>query len=1025
MLGDATSPYIQVDDSECIGDPSWQVTVGNVTVGPYNGAGWRLAVYDFVSPSNLRQWPPVGHTYLDTIHTTLINSFELDTWVLSDVPYGDGAYTAAASSAFFDSVNGDNWVASGMFDYGWACPAPGCVERGWHSGAGSTFPHTVVIELPAMVQLEAYDLQFRKDYETDASQIPTDFEISGSNDGVTWTTLDAQSGLVWLPAETRRFQVQNQDWYRQFMLHMTANAGDPYVHVSEWRLHSSVNDHPPAPVYMDLSPVVGSLNYSGCYLDDFDARAFKTMPMDNGLRGAGFTLEECLLAASLAGETKFALQYPRGSGWGQAECWYEDTNESIDNKGKPCLMRRSQMTLRSCILRRVPLCPVCPNYRHAQKQDEKRWTASDDELYLCLAFTGLGFAPHNLISDEECVGAPAWYWEADGVQYPHNGGDWILAVYDFSNLPSKRQWPPAGHDVQSVVEDVVDGVTMYTWEVIGQPYGSGTYVAVADSAYEAGTDLWWPSAAFDYKQACTECQGGWFSASGSTSTPKWLVLQLPEAVQLEAYDLQFRKDGYPDSIPVSWEVQGLKDGTGWTVLDSRTQEFWLAGATSRFYLPASNVTGWHSLFRLYVTDVRAPNCHVGEWRLISNDLPEPTQAPTPDPTPAPTPSPTPAPAAVPSTWYCVARKSTDEVFGPYVTSLEARNELNTQHGNAWNIQMVCGVLSDGTTLDPNYIEVDGLNQMLGTNGNFSKFWNGQSDINGMNLMCSTRCLAPTPAATPTPTPDEPTPDEPTPAATPTPTPDEPTPDEPTPDEPTPAATPTPTPDKPTPAATPTPTPDKPTPAATPTPTPDEPTPDEPTPAATPTPTPDEPTPDEPTPDEPTPAATPTPTPDKPTPAATPTPTPDEPTPDEPTPDEPTPDEPTPDEPTPDEPTPDEPTPDEPTPDEPTPAATPTPTPDEPTPAATPTPTPDEPTPDEPTPDEPTPDEPTPDEPTPDEPTPDEATPAATPTPTPPLTPAPTPAPKPEPRLEGAMLIRERMRNRMKARYQRNPNHGVS
>ena len=317
MLGDANSPYIQVDDSECIGDPSWQVAVDGTTVGPYNGGAWRLAVYDFESPSNLRQWPPTGHPYTDTTHLTLINSFELATWVIRNTTYGDGTYSAIASSALF--LPTDDWLVSGMFDYTWACT--NCYA-GWHNGGGTSFPHKVSLELPAMVQLEAYDLQFRMDDDV-GDQIPTDFEVRGSNDGTTWTTLDVQSGLVWLPAETRRFQVQSQDWYRQFMLHMTANAGSPNVHVSEWRLHSSTSTHPPSPVYMTLSPVVASLDYFGCYLDD-ESRAFSTTPMYKEFRGVGFTLEECLLAANLAGETRFALQYPMGSGWGRAECWYGD-----------------------------------------------------------------------------------------------------------------------------------------------------------------------------------------------------------------------------------------------------------------------------------------------------------------------------------------------------------------------------------------------------------------------------------------------------------------------------------------------------------------------------------------------------------------------------------------------------------------------------------------------------------------------------------------------------------------------------
>lgn len=70
---------------------------------------------------------------------------------------------------------------------------------------------------------------------------PKDWHFQGSNDGVTWTTLDTQSNRIFANRfELKSYTVSRPGSYRYYRLNITANKGDGYfTDLSEFGLFAS------------------------------------------------------------------------------------------------------------------------------------------------------------------------------------------------------------------------------------------------------------------------------------------------------------------------------------------------------------------------------------------------------------------------------------------------------------------------------------------------------------------------------------------------------------------------------------------------------------------------------------------------------------------------------------------------------------------------------------------------------------------------------------------------------------------
>lgn len=234
------------------------------------GSDGGIAVYDTTAAPGVLQWPPVGHSFpADVKKQWVSGEAHIYTWSLSGTVYGDGTYTATASSISYVG-GGVEWPASGLFDY---TQAGVDGAHGWSSNRNSTSPQWVAVSLPQPVQIVAYDLQLR----TDGSvwEAPRKVEISTSDDGEAWEVLSVEETGRWRVGETRRFYVhsggtaeapQGTPWRRHFRLGLErSRPGDHQetrgwefvpITLGEWRLFSTAAFiRPPPPPLAPPSPL--------------------------------------------------------------------------------------------------------------------------------------------------------------------------------------------------------------------------------------------------------------------------------------------------------------------------------------------------------------------------------------------------------------------------------------------------------------------------------------------------------------------------------------------------------------------------------------------------------------------------------------------------------------------------------------------------------------------------------------------------------------------------------------------------
>ena len=118
----------------------------------------------------------------------------------------------------------------------------------WHSETGISFPQWIAYDFGEgnSASLLCYRLTARIDYPPTA---PSEWTMQGSNDGETWTDLDAQSGQSgWAQGEQRIFTLSAASaGYRFFRMLISASDGDAaYVNLAQLELSESVLHSDPA-----------------------------------------------------------------------------------------------------------------------------------------------------------------------------------------------------------------------------------------------------------------------------------------------------------------------------------------------------------------------------------------------------------------------------------------------------------------------------------------------------------------------------------------------------------------------------------------------------------------------------------------------------------------------------------------------------------------------------------------------------------------------------------------------------------
>lgn len=104
-------------------------------------------------------------------------------------------------------------------------------------------PCWVAYEFETPTVINAYGIwNSRIDYSP-AARAPKDFQFLASNDGVSWTTLDQQTGETgWVLAEMRLYRFANATSYTMYKLNVSANNGDSYVQIHELEFYNIVTE---------------------------------------------------------------------------------------------------------------------------------------------------------------------------------------------------------------------------------------------------------------------------------------------------------------------------------------------------------------------------------------------------------------------------------------------------------------------------------------------------------------------------------------------------------------------------------------------------------------------------------------------------------------------------------------------------------------------------------------------------------------------------------------------------------------
>jgi len=135
----------------------------------------------------------------------------------------------ATASSFYSSPD---WIAANAFN-----GQPGDAGNAWASAAN---PAWIQAQVPSPLVTHSYSITARA---SSMDQTPAAWNLLGSNNGTSWTTLDSRSGQVsWGSQETRSYSFVNVDAYSYFRLDVSAVNGSSLTALSELTIYVDSSD---------------------------------------------------------------------------------------------------------------------------------------------------------------------------------------------------------------------------------------------------------------------------------------------------------------------------------------------------------------------------------------------------------------------------------------------------------------------------------------------------------------------------------------------------------------------------------------------------------------------------------------------------------------------------------------------------------------------------------------------------------------------------------------------------------------
>jgi hypothetical protein len=233
-----------------------------------NVAEWRLYGYPatFTTPvqpsiaTSLLEFPPAsvgaGTTWTKDIVNTVSGlggeTYAKYVYTVSDSPYGNGTYRTWANTIWGYSATTTYGASenppSGAFDKRvetstspmWHAANEHTGLTGYGVASDSANPAMLYLQLPAAVLVARYSIQARSfDAANARDKTPTKWDLQGSNDGTTWVSIDARSGITgWMISEVRAFNVANNGTaFGIYRIVIYRNTATVHMAVGELRLY--------------------------------------------------------------------------------------------------------------------------------------------------------------------------------------------------------------------------------------------------------------------------------------------------------------------------------------------------------------------------------------------------------------------------------------------------------------------------------------------------------------------------------------------------------------------------------------------------------------------------------------------------------------------------------------------------------------------------------------------------------------------------------------------------------------------
>jgi hypothetical protein len=139
------------------------------------------------------------------------------------------------------------------------------------------------IQLPIPIILNNYNIYTAG---TDLTRGPKEFRIAGSNDGITWTSVDYQTNVTSYTSSGKSFTISNMNAYTYYRIIVMANNNNSLVTISEWEIYGH-------PLFMYANRLGSITNKGKIFFSDFkiitsnitqtlENQLYNTIP-DNGI----------------------------------------------------------------------------------------------------------------------------------------------------------------------------------------------------------------------------------------------------------------------------------------------------------------------------------------------------------------------------------------------------------------------------------------------------------------------------------------------------------------------------------------------------------------------------------------------------------------------------------------------------------------------------------------------------------------------------------------------------------------------